>query len=100
MLSTTKVNATTQKGQSIIRDLNYNRACDDIFKAYDRPSSRKVSSFLRIWDRAHETEGYNHDLHIVGAGSHFYSTIYSVSNADGTTSIIKDTRDNVYEVII
>ena len=98
-LYTTKVKASTQKGQGIIADL---RRCgdDSIYKAYDRPSYRKVRAFEEIKQRANGTEGYNHDLRICGHNCSTFSTVYSVSNADGTTSIIKDTVGNIYEVII
>ena len=96
---TTKVNATTQKGQAIINDFR-RHYYGDIYDAYERPSRAKVHAYERIAQRARETAGYNYDLHVAGRSSHTFSTVYSVSNEDGTTSIIKDTRDNVYEVII
>lgn len=96
---TTKIKASTQKGQAIINDLS-RHYYGDIYDAYERPSRDKVHAYERIAQRARETEGYNYDLHIVGRSCHMFSTIYSVSNADGSTSIIKDTRDNVYEVVI
>ena len=93
----TKLNRNTQKAQQIIHELNYNTACDDIYKAYDKPSSRKVSSFLEIWRRANDTEGYNHDLHVVGHSCHMYSTVYSFT-VDGSTFVVKDTPCNTYIV--
>lgn len=95
----TKVKANTQKGQSIIRDLQYNRNVTDIYDAYGRPSAEKVRTFRDIERRAENTEGYNGDLHITGAGSSFYSTIYSYT-VDGITTIVKDTYANTYCVIL
>lgn len=93
----TKVNRNTKKAQQIISELSRNNYVDDIFKAYDKPSSRKVSSFLEIWNRAHATEGYNHDLHITGWNTCTYSTIYSYT-VDGKTFVIKDTHADTYVV--
>lgn len=91
----TKVNKGTQKAAGMIRDLGYNATCRDIFDAYDRPSVYKVRSFEAIKSRGLNTPGYNGDLHISGAGSSFYSTVYSVTE-DGRTWIIKDTYANTY----
>ncbi len=91
----TKVNKGTQKAAWIIWDLEHNTDKRDIHDAYGRPSVYKVRSFEAIRDRALNTPGYNGDLHISGAGSSFYSTVYSVT-ADGQTWIIKDTYANTY----
>ena len=98
-MNTTKIKATTKAGQRIIWEFN-NIYSGGIYDAYDRPSRRKVHAYEEIRDRAKQTSGYNFDLRVVGKSSHFFSTIYSVKNDDGTTSIIKDTANNIYEVII
>lgn len=66
----------------------------DINTAYKKPSLAKVRAYNDIWDRAMRTEGYNHDLRVTGANCHMFTTMYSVSNDDGTTSIIYDTPSN------
>ena len=91
-----KINATTQLGRSIIWDYK-NARYDDIFDAYDRPSSRKVYTFRAIERRAESTEGYNHDLRVAGRSSHQYSTVYSYT-VNGVTTIVKDTAANTYAV--
>ena len=67
-----------------------------IFEAYDRPSSAKVSSYQDIVIRATNTEGYNNDIKVVGAGSWNYSTMYSFTDNKGWTFIVYDTADNTY----
>lgn len=89
---------TTQKAQGIISD--YRRtAARTIFEAYTRPSSNKIRAYYDIEKRAKETPGYNYDLKVVGAGSHFFSTVYSITE-NGTTYVIKDTRANTYKVAL
>lgn len=95
----TIINANTKKGQNIIRELGSARI-RDIFQAYARPSTAKIRSFNAIKERANETEGYNGDLAITGANSNFYSTIYSVTDLDGVTTIIKDTYADTYAVVV
>ena len=92
----TEIKATTKAGQAIINELKWSKG-RDIYEAYNNPSPAKVQSFRAIERRALETEGYNHDLHIVGANSNFYSTIYTYTQ-DGTTYAIKDTYANTYTV--
>ena len=91
----TKVNKGTQKAAWIIWDLDHNTEKRDIYDAYGRPSHEKVRTFEAIRERALDTPGYNGDLHISGAGSSFYSTVYSVT-IDGTTYAIKDTYANTF----
>ena len=93
----THLNANTKKAAAIINEASY-AGKGDIFAAYDKPSAEKVKTFLAIKERAVNTPGYNHDLRVSGAGSFNYSTIYTVSNADGTTSYIKDTKCNTFVV--
>ena len=96
-MNMTKVNKGTQKANDIIRDLDYRTNWTSIWSAYDRPSVTKVRTYEDIQRRAWETEGYNHDLHICGANSSFYSTVYSYTQ-DGKTYVVKDTHCNTYIV--
>ena len=68
---------------------------NDIYEAYEKPSVYKVRSFNAIRERAYETDGYNHDLQIVGKNCMQYSTLYTFTQ-DGKTYAVKDTRDNMY----
>jgi hypothetical protein len=100
-MNTTKVNPNTQKGQGIIWDYNhYKNAHRNIYQAYARPSYAKVTSCEAIEARARATAGYNGDFSVAGASSMFYSTVYSFTDEQGRTHIIKDTHANTYEVII
>lgn len=94
-----EVKHTTKKAQEIISDLNRSGAYD-IFEAYDRPSCYKVSAWQEIVKRANDTAGYNYDLHICGANSSFFSTVYSYTTESGEKVIIKDTASNTYKVVI
>lgn len=91
-----KVNKGTKKAQEMIWDLMHNTNRRTIWDAYSKPSYAKVRSFEEIQGRAYNTEGYNHDLHITGANSSFYSTAYSFTTAEGQTFIVKDTASNTY----
>ena len=93
----TKLNANTKKAQAIIDDLARNRHMTSIYDAYDRPSRTKVDTFQAIRERAEATEGYNGDLHVTGRNSSAYATVYSYTT-DGTTYVVKDTKDNTYVV--
>lgn len=91
----TEIKNTTKKALGIMNDLLY-RGYDDIYSAYGRPSYYKVNAWREIEERARATSGYNHDLHIVGASSHFFSTVYSYTEEDGTLCIVKDTHANTF----
>lgn len=95
----TRINATTKKGSQIIDDLyrtSYKGySFEDVYKS---ASSAKWRAWHEIEYRAMNTQGYEHNLHIVGASSHFFSTIYSYVE-DGMRHIIYDTHSNTYEVV-
>ena len=93
----TEIKNTTKKAMGIMDDL-MRQGERDIYAAYGKPSSAKVAAFYEIAERARNTEGYNYDLHIVGAGSHFFSTVYSYTESDGTLCIVKDTACNTFLV--
>ena len=95
----TTIKNTTKAGKAIISDL-YRNGEANIFEAYGRPSIYKINAFKEIENRANNTPGYNHDLHICGAGSHFFSTVYSYTNESGDLVIVKDTASNTYMVTI
>ena len=91
----TKVNQNTKAAAHIIYDLFHNTGRRSIYDAYTRPSREKAATFEAIKARALQTEGYNDDLHISGAGCHNYSTVYSFT-IDGKTYAVKDTKSNTY----
>ena len=96
----TRINPTTKKAAAIVDEWTRHRFDRlSIHGAYGRPSSEKVSSYEAIERRAYATEGYNHDLTVTGAGSHFYSTVYSFTDGEGL-HIVKDTKCNTFEVVL
>lgn len=95
----TELKNTTKAGQAIISDYSYAmRRRDSIYTAYGRPSAAKVSAWEAIRQRACNTEGYRHDLAVVGAGTYGFSTIYSIIDEIGRIWLIKDTKSNIYKV--
>ena len=94
----TKVNKDTKQGRGIVWDFE-NARYSDIRTAYDRPSQEKIDTFDEIKRRAIMTPGYNHDLKVAGRGTFTYSTVYSYT-IDGITTIVKDTKSNIFAVVI
>ena len=95
-----RIKNTTKKARAIIDTFNsnyWNRGT--IWEAYQKPSSTKVRAYEEILRRALDTEGYNHDLRITGASCHFFSTMYSYTDSEGT-HIVYDTPSNVVEVLL
>lgn len=91
----TKVNPGTKRAEAMIYEWKNCFKGDSIYAAYGKCSSDKQSSFEAIRCRACETIGYNHDLKITSANCYHYSTMYSVTNNDGTF-LIKDTVGNTF----
>ena len=92
------INKGTKKYNEILWTWNNVNKGENLNQAYKgRVSSEKYSTFNDIWYRAHETEGYNHDLKVVAASSWFYSTMYSFS-IDEHTFVVYDTHANTYMI--
>ena len=91
----TKVNAGTKKAEAMIWEWENCYKGNSVDEAYVSCSYKKQSSFEDIRLRACSTEGYNHDLKVTSAGSHFYSTMYSFTNDEGTF-LVKDTASNTF----
>lgn len=93
------IKAGTKAGQAIIADYNrFAGTSRSIFTAYGKPSTAKVCAYLDIEKRAKETAGYRNDLAVCGAGSSYFSTIYSFVDEIGKLFIVKDTASNTYIV--
>lgn len=96
----TEIKAGTKKAQEMQNDLTATycrgRTFEDVYKT---ASTAKSCAWYQIKERAENTPGYNHDLHITGASSHFFSTIYSYIE-DGITHIIRDTHTATYHTTI
>lgn len=91
-----EIKQNTKKAAEMIDDLNrsYYRGWS-FWDVYGRASDTKRRAWEQIEDRARNTPGYEHNLHITGASSHFFSTIYSYIE-DGVRHIIKDTASYTY----
>lgn len=94
-LNVTWLNPTNKKAQGVIRRYEHSSA-DDIYKAYGRPSDRKVSSFYLIKGEMATVKGF--DIRIIGAGSDVYSCAYQVKDGSGVTYLVYHTPDNRYAI--
>lgn len=90
---------------------DYEHAHGSIYTRYNNPSDAKIRAWLNISDDynsnncIHEVmiKGikynleYNHDLKMVGASSHFFSTIASFIDVEtGEVFLVKETHANTY----
>ena len=99
----TKVNPGTRKAQELIHDMFHTyykgRRLED---CYSSCSSAKWRAWHDIENQCYELNG--EDLHITGAGSHFFSCIYAYPITDKETGevtdmvIRKETASNTYEL--
>ena len=92
--SVTKLNWNTSKG---IRMLN-SYACskvDDIFKAYNKPSTTKVKTFYQIKDEMRDVDGY--DLRITSKSKDYYSCAYRIKE-DNKEYLIYHTVGSRYKL--
>lgn len=112
--------SSSNNAKSMIYD--YNHAHGDIFSRYNRPSNNKIRAWsdilvdytfndcqyidinnreikcktVLIQGKKHHIK-YNGDIAIVGASSHFFSTIASFDDIEtGQTWLIKETHCNTY----
>lgn len=99
----TKVNNGTKKAEELIHDMfrSYYKG-KTLYDVYSRCSSKKVQSWEAIKRECERLDGEN--LHITGAGSHFYSCIYAYPVINPETGEItdmvirKETASNTYEL--
>lgn len=100
---------TSQAAQSMHYDYNYRRGT--VYSRYERPSQAKIQAWNDIIDEYNRNGGYievmfrgqlhhweyNHDCAVVGASSHFFSTIASFTDVDtGIKYLVKETHANTY----
>lgn len=99
----TKVNPGTKKAQELIHDMfhSYYKG-RTLGECYGSCSSAKWRAWHDIENQCYELNG--EDLHITGAGSHFFSCIYAYPITDKETGEItdmvirKETASNTYEL--
>ena len=90
----TKINKGTKKAAEIIADTL--RDLGSIFEAYGRCSNAKIQAWEEIKERAENTSGYNHDLHVCGKCTSNYSTVYTFTDENGKRFAVKDTWTNTF----
>lgn len=91
----TKVNRSTQEARTKIR--SYDKAkYDSIYKAYKKPSCRKVDAFHEILKEMDQVKGY--DMRITGAGSDVFSCAYKVKDGSGVVWLIYHTPSNRFAI--
>ena len=96
-LEVTFVKNTTQKGQRILRAYEYAK-CDDICKAYKKPSTHKVVAFNEIKKEMSDVGGSN--IRITGAGYNYFSCAYKVRDGSGFRYVVYHTPCNRFCVQI
>lgn len=95
-LNVTWINRNTQKGERVIHMYDYTRKGDTIYKAYGRPSQRKVDAFNEIVKEMSSVGGYS--MRITGAGSDVFSCAYKVKDGSGITYLVYHTPDNRFAI--
>ena len=94
-LNVTFVKETTQKGERML-DRYIASDCNSIFKAYGRPSGRKVEAFNEIAKEKVDVGGTG--LFITGAVSDIFSCAYQVEDKDGKNYLIYHTPSNRFAI--
>lgn len=101
----TRVNPGTRKAQELISDMfrSYYKG-RTLYDCYGSCSSAKRRAWEEISRQCNELDGEN--LHIVGAGSHFFSCIYAYPKLSAVTGEItdmvirKETAAHTYELTL
>ena len=100
----TKVNYGTKKAQELMYDyMHHYYKGTTLYDCYGSCSNAKQKAWEDIRRQCEELNGIN--LHITGAGSHFFSCIYAYpitdENGEVTDMVIrKETASNTYELAV
>lgn len=95
-LNVTWLNPPTQKAQRVIHMYEYTKKGDSIFKAYGRPSDRKIAAFNEIQKEMQDVGGFG--MRITGAGSDVFSCAYQVKDGSDITYLVYHTPDNRFAI--
>lgn len=95
-LNVTYVNPNTVKGRNLINAFLKSTKGDSIYKAYAKPSYKKVEAFNEIKKEMSQVNGYG--LRITGAGSDFFSCAYKLVDPEGHTYLIYHTHVNRFAI--
>ena len=93
----TLISKDTKKAEDFISDYNFygtHYGRRDIYTAYDRPSSAKVSSFEALREKARDFDLLVYPF-VGGASSHFYSVFYKFLYK-GKEYLVKETHANSF----
>lgn len=90
----------TKKQKSMIDSYKWavNKGLNNIWKAYGRPSEKKVRAFNNCEADKKMYGGY--DAFITGASSHFFSYAFKYRDEKGTERMRYHTYANVYDFAI
>ena len=91
-LDVTWVNSSTQKAQRMISSYENTKKGDSIFKAYGRPSAKKIDAFNEILKEMNDVHGWG--MRITGAGSDIFSCAYQVKDGSDIIYLIYHTPSN------
>lgn len=95
-LNATFLNPTTQRAKDIIMKYEAYPSRTTIFKAYGRPSNRKIEAYNQIVQEMQSVHGSG--MRITGAGSDIFSCAYTVDTPDCETYLIYHTPGNRYAI--
>lgn len=95
-LNVTWINPTTKQAKRVIHMYEYTRKGDSIFKAYGRPSDRKIDAFNHILKEMSDVGGFA--MRITGAGCDVFSCAYQVKDGSGITYLVYHTPSNRFAV--
>ena len=95
-LNVTWINPTTKKAKRVIRMYEYTKKGNSIFKAYNRPSNKKIGAFYDILKEMSDVGGFN--MRITGAGSDVFSCAYQVKDGSDITYLVYHTPSNRFAV--
>ena len=95
-LNVTYVNPNTKKAQHMINAFINSRRGDSIFKAYAKPSQKKIEAFYEIEREMRDVDGYG--MRITGAGSDIFSCAYKLVDPEGHTYLIYHTPCNRFAI--
>ena len=95
-LDVTVVKPTTQQGQRLLRAYELTGKGDSIYKAYGKPSNKKIHAFFEIKKEMEDVGGWA--MRITDAGSDYFSCAYRVRTDSDIEFLIYHTHLNRYAV--
>lgn len=95
-LNVTWVNNGTQQKERIVNMYENTKKGDSIFKAYVRPSNRKIDAFNAIRKEMQRVGGFG--MRITGAGCDVFCCAYQVKDGSDITYLVYHTPSNRFAV--